>query len=130
VLVEGTLGEIRMQLVRLYSGKDGQSHFEDIDIVLEPVHIAHFSKAVAVENLKFGKIGDMNEITWHTQDEPAYIVILNGAMELEVGDGTKKVINAGDILLAEDTTGQGHITRSIKGKGWSFLIAPVKKVNN
>jgi hypothetical protein len=114
-------------MIRLFSGDDGQSHFEDVDIALEPVHVAHFSKAFAVKHLKFGKIGAIDEISWHTQDEPAYIIILRGAMELEVGDGTKRVINAGDILLAEDTTGQGHITRSINGKGWDFLIAPAGK---
>lgn len=111
-----------MKMIRLFSGRDGQSHFEDVPIELSPIQVAHFSEALPVRNLRFGKINDIDEVSWHTQDEPSYIVILKGAMELEVGDGTKRVINAGDILFAEDTTGQGHITRSIKGKGWEFLI--------
>ena len=33
-----------------------------------------------------------------------------------MGDGTRKVIGPGEILLAEDTTGQGHISRAVDGK--------------
>ena len=39
-----------------------------------------------------------------------------GAVEIEVGDGTKRILGTGDILLAEDTTGQGHISRAVAGK--------------
>ena len=115
-----------MKMIRLFSGNDGQSHLEDVEIELKPIHVAYFSDAFATNNIKFGTISGVDEIPWHTQAEAAYIIILKGAMELEVGDGTKRIINTGDILLAEDTVGQGHITRSIHGEGWDFLIAPAK----
>jgi hypothetical protein len=34
-------------------------------------------------------------------------------MEIEVGSGEKRVLKVGDVLVAEDVTGQGHITRGI-----------------
>ena len=34
----------------------------------------------------------------------------------KVGDGTVRRFTTGDILLAEDTTGQGHISRAVNGK--------------
>ena len=34
-------------------------------------------------------------------------------MESGVGDGTKRILNPGDILQVEDVTGQGHTTRSL-----------------
>ncbi len=37
-------------------------------------------------------------------------------MEIETGDGTKRVLGPGDILLAEDTTGHGHISRAVEGQ--------------
>lgn len=43
-------------------------------------------------------------------------MILEGGLELEIGDGTRRSFGAGDILLAEDTTGQGHISRAVDGK--------------
>ena len=45
-----------------------------------------------------------------------YVVNLEGEVEIEVGDGTKRILRTGDILLAEDTTGQGHISRAVAGK--------------
>jgi len=44
------------------------------------------------------------------------VVNLEGEVEIEVGDGTKRILRSGDILLAEDTTGQGHISRAVAGK--------------
>jgi hypothetical protein len=116
-----------MKMIRLFSGDDGQSHFEDIELSFAPVHVAHFSTPFITDNIRFGSIQGIDELPWHTQDEPSYIVILRGAMELEVGNGAKRILKTGDILLAEDTTGQGHITRSINGQPWEFLIAPAKK---
>jgi len=116
-----------MKMIRLFSGKDGQSHFEDIDLTLSPVHVAQFSVPFATDNIRFGRVEGIDEVPWHTQDEPCYIAILQGGMELEVGDGTKRTLKTGDIILAEDITGQGHITRSLNGQPWEFLIAPAKK---
>ena len=45
-------------------------------------------------------------------------------MEIEVGDGTKRQLGAGSILLAEDTEGQGHISRSINGEPRECLFIP------
>jgi hypothetical protein len=34
-------------------------------------------------------------------------------MEIETGLGEKRVLGPGDVLVAEDLTGKGHITRSV-----------------
>jgi hypothetical protein len=50
------------------------------------------------------------------------VVNLDGGVEIEVGDGTKRILRAGDILLAEDTTGQGHISRAVAGQARRSLL--------
>ena len=42
--------------------------------------------------------------------------MLEGEVEIEIGDGSKRIFGTSDILLAEDTTGQGHISRAVGGK--------------
>jgi hypothetical protein len=42
-------------------------------------------------------------------------MLSGGQVEFEVGDGSKRVLGAGDILLAEDTTGRGHLSRAMDG---------------
>jgi len=36
--------------------------------------------------------------------------------EVEIGDGSKRRFGPGDILLAEDTSGRGHISRSLRNQ--------------
>jgi uncharacterized cupin superfamily protein len=50
---------------------------------------------------------------------------MSGAVEMETTDGTVKKLGEGDLVLLEDTTGKGHVTRNI-GKGYAiFLVVPV-----
>ena len=46
-------------------------------------------------------------------------------MEVESGDGTKMVFNPGDMLLADDLTGQGHKTRFTGKEPRVTLTLPV-----
>jgi hypothetical protein len=50
------------------------------------------------------------------------VVTLAGRAEVECGDGTKRRFGPGDIMLADDTTGQGHITREIEAPRKSLFI--------
>ncbi|SVD86514.1 uncharacterized protein METZ01_LOCUS439368 [marine metagenome] len=46
-------------------------------------------------------------------------------MEFEIGDGTKRQFGIGDVILAEDITGQGHITRVIGNEPRSLMLVPL-----
>ena len=106
-----------MTVVRLYTGADNKSHFEDLEIPLKDGgkvgFVSDLSKATG---LVFRETtGDYN-YDFHTAPRRQYVVNLEGGVEIEVGDGTKRILGAGDILLAEDTTGQGHVSRAVAGK--------------
>lgn len=47
--------------------------------------------------------------------------------EIETGDGTKKRFGPGDIMLADDLTGRGHITRAVGNKPRLYAQIPLKK---
>jgi hypothetical protein len=40
-------------------------------------------------------------------------MLSGGGVEIEVGSGARRRLYAGDVLLAEDTTGRGHCSRAI-----------------
>jgi hypothetical protein len=42
-----------------------------------------------------------------------------------VGDGTVVRVGPGDVLLAEDLTGRGHVTRSIGSGPRFYAIVPL-----
>jgi hypothetical protein len=53
------------------------------------------------------------------------VVNLTGSVEIETGDGTVRRMGPGSILLAEDTTGQGHISRAVDGEARTCLFIPL-----
>ncbi|MBI3247385.1 MAG: hypothetical protein HYZ50_12865 [Deltaproteobacteria bacterium] len=106
-----------MKVTRVYTGTDGKSHFEDVEVPLKAGGKAGFmSDLIAVKGVVFRETdGDYN-FDFHNAPRRQYVVNLEGEVEIEVGDGTKRILRSGDILLAEDTTGQGHISRAVGGK--------------
>ena len=51
--------------------------------------------------------------------------MLEEEVKIEIGDGTKRILGTGEILLAENTTGQGHISRAVNGKPRKSLFIPL-----
>ncbi len=56
------------------------------------------------------------EYGFHNAPRRQYVINLDASVEIEIGDGTTRVLGPGEVLLAEDTTGRGHISRSADGK--------------
>lgn len=110
-------GAKSMRVVRLYTGPDNQSHFEDIQVPMKDAgKIGFLSERVKATGIVFRETAGDYDYDFHTAPRRQYVVNLEGEVEIEVGDGTRRVLRSGDILLAEDTTGQGHISRAVAGK--------------
>lgn len=106
-----------MKIVRIYTGPDNQSHFEDVQIPLKDSgKVGFLSELTKATGVLFRETGGDYNYDFHTAPRRQYVVNLEGEVEIEVGDGSKRILRAGDVLLAEDTTGQGHISRAVAGK--------------
>jgi hypothetical protein len=102
-----------MKITRLYSGRDGESHFGEIEIDLEDMGpIGRLSKRSPVKSIIFRENDAGYDYDWHNAPERQYIVLLDGKIEIEASDGEKRMFRGGDILLVEDVTGKGHRTRA------------------
>lgn len=103
-----------MQITRLYTGEDGESHFEDIEIPLKQAgNIGRLSELEEATGIIFRETGPDYDYDWHNAPCRQYIIMLDGAVDVEIGDGTVRRFSTGDVLLAEDTTGRGHISRAV-----------------
>ena len=110
-------GRQTMKIVRVYTGADNKSHFEDIEVPLKSGGKAGaLSDLIKATGVIFRETGGDYNFDFHNAPRRQYVVNLEGEVEIEVGDGTKRILRTGDILLAEDTTGQGHISRAVGGK--------------
>jgi quercetin dioxygenase-like cupin family protein len=101
-------------IVRIYTGEDGQTHFEDLPL---PAGESHNIALQAGANLVFRCFPADYWSDWHTAPRRQYIFILVGQMEIGTGDGATRRFGPGDVVLADDLTGQGHTTRSWEFRG-------------
>ena len=106
-----------MKITRVYTGPDNRSHFEDREVPLKDGGRGGFmSELIKATGVVFRETDGSYNFDFHNAPRRQYVVNLEGEVEIEVGDGTKRLLRTGDILLAEDTTGQGHISRAVGGK--------------
>ncbi len=97
-------------IVRIYTGEDGQTHFEALP---PPAEASYNVPLQPGANLAFRCFPADYWSDWHTAPRRQYIFILAGLMEIGIGDGTTRRFGPGDVVLADDLTGQGHTTRSL-----------------
>jgi uncharacterized cupin superfamily protein len=103
-----------MKATRLYTGSDGESHFEDIEIPLVPGDPSEQrSEKLKATGIIFRETTGSFDLNWHNAPARQYVLTLQGRAEITVGDGTKRQFGPGDIMLAEDLAGRGHITRGV-----------------
>ncbi len=106
-----------MRLTRIYTGDDGESHFEDVDIPLaDRGRIGRISELMRATGVVFRENDGDYDLDWHNAPRRQLVINLDGEVELEVGDGSVRRLGPGEILLAEDTTGRGHLSRAVGGR--------------
>ena len=64
-------------------------------------------------------------IDWHPAPRRQYVITLEGQTEIGLGDGTKRILNPGDVLLADDLTGRGHTTAVYGDKPRVSVAIPI-----
>lgn len=108
-----------IRLVRLFTGDDGQSHFDVGDVPSRQRDAVNaISPAGRTDAITFEETVAGASLDWHTAPNRQYVITLTGRLEFETRSGAKQVIEPGDILLAEDTTGGGHRWRLIDDQPW------------
>jgi hypothetical protein len=70
--------------------------------------------------LKRGAVED-----WHRAPRRMYLIAIQGMSEVTVGDGQVRRFGLGSIVLMDDLTGKGHITRAVGDIDHIALTIPV-----
>ncbi|HEX9869218.1 MAG TPA: hypothetical protein VGC99_11590 [Candidatus Tectomicrobia bacterium] len=117
-------------IIRVYSGKDGRSQLEEVTLALQPFvdtegAYGEGTPLQAATGIAFRVAPPGYVLNWHCAPRRQYSITLSGEAEIEVGDGTVKRIGVGDVVLAEDLTGQGHITRVVGNQPRLSVVVPL-----
>ena len=110
-----------MGTFRLYTGPDGQSHIEPIDLA----KAKEWTAGLPTTKISFNDWPVGRNIDWHPAPRRQFVIILSGQLEIGLGDGSKHVFGPGDARLVEDTTGKGHTTRVVGNAGCITATIPL-----
>jgi len=100
-------------MTRLYTGPDNQTHAEQVELKFVPGNTSEVSKMMQVNGAELHRAATGSVEDWHRAPRRQYVITLSGRGELEIAGGEKIPVGPGSILLVEDTTGKGHITKVI-----------------
>lgn len=113
-------------VTRIYTGPDGQTHAEQVDVKLAPGGgSGELSEMAKVTGLQFRRQAPNYFQDWHPAPRRQYVITLSGRGEIELAGGKKIPLNPGHILLAEDVTGKGHISRGVGSEDRISLFIPL-----
>ena len=110
-----------MQIVRVYSGSDGESYFED----LTAEQFAEIVNRGGEGDVTLMQRTSPSFMDYHPAPRRQYVVNLSGTAEFETADGSVRRLVPGDVLVAEDVTGHGHIARAIGDELRVSLAVPL-----
>jgi quercetin dioxygenase-like cupin family protein len=116
---------------RIYVDAQGGSHFDTVTVEQSlasgappaaPFYVSGDRPALKYRFYSFqpGWIGD-----WHPCPTRQFLALMSGAVEMETTDGTVRRLGPGDLVLLEDTSGRGHVTKNMADGYSTFLVVPV-----
>jgi len=106
-----------VKVTRITADEQGETHFADDEVALRDAgSIGRLSDKIPAKSVVFRENDPGYDYDWHTAPARQYIVLLDGAIEIEVSDGERRSFRGGEVLLVEDTSGKGHRTRHLEEK--------------
>ena len=102
-----------MRVIHLFTRPDGESA---VAIRQMPTTGAErpMSATFKCDSLFCRETPEGHEQGFHNAPRRQLIFLTSGILEVETSKGQRYVCRPGDLIFAEDTTGPGHITRSLR----------------
>jgi quercetin dioxygenase-like cupin family protein len=114
-----TRSPIVIRCVRLWTGEDGNSHFEEGLIDLAPGARGDWlSGKAGAASISFQETASGGAFAWHEAPVRQLVITLSGTLDFQTREGKHFMLKPGDILLAEDTAGSGHSWRLTDASPW------------
>ncbi len=117
-----------IQCIRLWTGDDGELHFEEGLIELEAgTHGDLLSGKMPATTVSFQATASGGTLDWHTAPVRQLVITLSGTLDFQTRTKQHFTLKPGIVLLAEDTVGGGHSWRLIDAEPWRriyVVLAP------
>lgn len=108
-----------IRCVRLWTGEDGNSRFEEGVIDLSNGERGDIlSGTVSAASISFRETRAGGAFEWHDAPTRQFVITLSGTLDFQTRTGEHFMLHPGDILLAEDTAGTGHSWKLVDEHPW------------
>jgi hypothetical protein len=114
-----------MKITRLYTGSDQKSYFEEIELEFGGDQKILTTESRPAKMAVFRCVPPGTVLDRHPAPRRQYLVTMSGSWEIEASNGARKVFKAGDVMLADDITGEGHISRVLGNEPHIFMTVPL-----
>jgi quercetin dioxygenase-like cupin family protein len=114
-----------IRCIRLWTGDDKNSYFEEGVIELEPGQRGDWlSGKVDATTISFQETASGGAFAWHTAPVRQLVITLSGTLDFQTREGEHFLLHPGNILLAEDTVGSGHSWKLTDDSSWrrAYLV--------
>lgn len=115
-----------MKAMRVFSGTDGESHLQEIEIPTIPVGPNMASRPMPVSDLHFMRMHPNNLVDYHNAPwvtGPRVVVVMSGMTEFDCGNGEVHRAGPGSVTFFDNFDGRGHISRVLEGPKDSIHLA-------
>jgi len=111
-----------IEMTRIYTGPDGQSHAEKVELKLTNGNATEMFKATGIQ---FRRTPPGTFSDWHVGPRRQFVITLSGRGEIGLAGGQKIDLVPGKIELIEDLTGKGHTTRAVGNEDRISIAIPL-----
>ena len=110
-----------MKVTRFLTTSDGGSQFQKIEIPIQQPYADDFSNVYHLSNpfdspsVRIVEFPQGMKQGWHNVPTRQMVIVLAGALEVITTDNQKRRWSAGELFIADDVTGKGHLTEVVEG---------------
>ena len=116
-----------MRIHNLYEDEDGQSHFRDIEVEwTSEGRGGKLSDRLPATGIIFRQVQPDYELDWHSAPRRQYIINLDAGVQITASDGEARIIGASEVILVEDISGKGHLSKAVDEKIRHCIFVPVE----
>jgi len=116
-----------MRIHNLYEDEYGQSHFRDIEVEwVSEGKGGKLSERLPATGIIFRQVQPDYQLNWHPAPRRQYIINLDAGVEITASDGEARIIPAGEVILVEDTSGDGHMSKAVDEQIRHCIFVPVE----
>lgn len=116
-----------IRCIRIWTNGAENSSFEEGSLALAQGKPGDMIGAAArAASVSFRETQPDQALEWHDAPTRQLVLTLGGTLEFKTHDGQTFIIRPGDVLLAEDVAGTGHVWRLVGKEPWrrAYVVVP------